>query len=197
MSPLRCRAPPSHCRAGGDDARRLPAYRAGAAAAKSTGATTGPALGRMEQAAANADRTTVRWPAARHGHPAAARPGRRDRLLYLLADLGAAYANHRNRLCAVWPQCHWQHQLLPVCTATRRARGAPAVGNHNRSKHAAFIAQRSVRPFGQVDAQAHEFGWAVHKPVNAPVPLFRGRTGIDQMVDLTCDQVFDPAGLAP
>src|SRR5207244_7528884 len=36
----------------------------------------------------------------------------------------------------------------------------------------------------------HAFGWAFHKPVNTPVPLFLGRAGIDQLIDLACDQVF-------
>lgn len=105
------RAPPSRCRADSHDSRRLPPRRSRATTARPACAATGPTLGRMEQTAADADRASVRRSAAGHRDPAAARSRRRDHLLPLSADLGAALTGDSNGLRPVRSQRHRQHQL--------------------------------------------------------------------------------------
>src|SRR5690348_13359747 len=82
-----------------------PRRRRGAAAATATAAAaTGAAAEHLGAAAAHAARAAVRRAAAGHDRAALARSERRDDLLYLPADHGAAHAAGSARFRPVRPQ---------------------------------------------------------------------------------------------
>src|SRR5215510_14756465 len=97
--------------------RAFAVFRSSCRAAATTTAAIAPTAAgaatceRLGAAAAHAARAPVRRAAAGYDRAALARPGRRDSLLHLLADLGTALAARHRRLRPVRRQHHRLDQL--------------------------------------------------------------------------------------